>query len=44
MMYSILDSFYDSISELLNGNVNKSLILENWKFAMLVIDEMCDNG
>lgn len=41
---SVLNCFYDSISQILRKNVEKRIVLENLDIIMLAMDEICDGG
>jgi hypothetical protein len=44
MLVSLLNCFYDSLSQLLRKNVEKKYLLDNLDAVMLSLDEICDNG
>jgi len=44
MLMSVLNCLYDSISQILRKNVEKKTLCDNLDIAMLVMDEICDNG
>lgn len=44
MLMSVLNCLYDSISQILRKNVEKKTLCDNLDIAMLVLDEICDNG
>lgn len=41
---SVLNCFYDSVSQILRKNVEKRIVLENLDIVMLAMDEICDGG
>lgn len=44
ILVSVLNAIYDSFSTVLRKNVEKKALLENMDIAMLIIDEICDEG
>jgi len=44
MLASVLNCFYDSISEILRKNVEKRALLDNMDAIFLAADELCDGG
>mmetsp|Transcript_11031 Transcript_11031/g.30929 ORF Transcript_11031/g.30929 Transcript_11031/m.30929 type:complete len:175 (+) Transcript_11031:95-619(+) len=44
MLHTVLTTYYDAMAELLSYNVNKVTILENFDYALLVLDELVDGG
>lgn len=44
ILVAALNCLYDSISLILRKNVEKKALVENMDLAMLIIDEICDNG
>jgi len=44
MLMSVLNCLYDSMSQILRKNVEKKTLCDNLDIAMLVLDEICDNG
>ena len=44
ILVNVLQCFYDSISMVLRKNVEKKSLIDHMDSAMLVIDELCDNG
>ncbi len=44
ILVSVLNCFYDTISQLLKKNVEKRALLDNLDGAFLALDEICDNG
>lgn len=44
ILASALNCLYDSVSLVLRKNIEKKTLLENMDIAMLIIDEICDNG
>lgn len=41
---SVLNSMYDSISQILRKNVERRGVLDYLDIVMLAIDEICDGG
>lgn len=44
ILVSALNCLYDSISLVLRKNVEKKALIDDMDIAMLIIDEICDNG
>ncbi|VDO62828.1 unnamed protein product, partial [Onchocerca flexuosa] len=44
ILISALNCLYDSISLVLRKNVEKKALIDDMDIAMLIIDEICDNG
>lgn len=44
ILVSVLNCLYDAISSVLRKNVEKKALLENMDVAMLLLDEVCDDG
>eukprot|EP00884_Botryococcus_braunii_P010257 jgi/Botrbrau1/19232/Bobra.0077s0129.1 len=44
ILYQVLVAFYESISLLLRGAVEKKNVLENLDLVLLAMDEICDKG
>lgn len=44
ILMSVLQCFYDSISQILRKNVEKRTIFDNLEIVMLAMDEICDGG
>uniref|UniRef100_A0A0B7BAJ0 Coatomer subunit zeta n=1 Tax=Arion vulgaris TaxID=1028688 RepID=A0A0B7BAJ0_9EUPU len=44
ILASVLNAFYDSISQILRKNVEKRALLENLDAVFLAADELCDGG
>eukprot|EP01025_Chloroclados_australasicus_P003998 TRINITY_DN1095_c0_g2_i1.p1 TRINITY_DN1095_c0_g2~~TRINITY_DN1095_c0_g2_i1.p1 ORF type:complete len:215 (-),score=27.32 TRINITY_DN1095_c0_g2_i1:389-937(-) len=44
ILYAVLQAFYESVSTLLRGNVDKRSALENLDLIVLVMDEIIDGG
>ncbi|KAK6634405.1 Coatomer subunit zeta-1 [Polyplax serrata] len=44
ILMSVLNCFYDSVSQILRKNVEKRIVLENLDIVMLAMDEICDGG
>jgi len=44
MLMTVLNCLYDSISQVLRKNVEKRSLCENMDVAMLIMDEICDQG
>ncbi|KAL0267858.1 UNVERIFIED_CONTAM: hypothetical protein PYX00_010009 [Menopon gallinae] len=44
ILMSVLNCFYESISQILRKNVEKRIVLENLDIIMLAMDEICDGG
>lgn len=44
ILVAALNCLYDSISLILRKNVEKKALVENMDLAMLIMDEICDNG
>lgn len=44
VLISALNCLYDSISLVLRKNVEKKALIDDMDIAMLIIDEICDNG
>lgn len=44
ILVSVLNAFYDAISQLLRKNVEKSSLFDNLDGAMLILDEIVDRG
>lgn len=44
ILMSALNCLYDSVSLVLRKNVEKKTLLDNMDIAMLILDEICDNG
>lgn len=44
ILASVLNAFYDSISQILRKNVEKRALLDNLDAVFLAADELCDGG
>ncbi|XP_062519353.1 coatomer subunit zeta-1-like [Corticium candelabrum] len=44
LLVSVLSAFYDSVSQMLRKNVEKSALFDNLDGAMLILDEIVDRG
>ncbi|KAI6196638.1 Coatomer subunit zeta [Aphelenchoides besseyi] len=44
ILVSVLNALYDSFSTVLRRNVEKKALLDNMDVAMLIVDEICDDG
>lgn len=44
ILVAALNCLYDSISLVLRKNVEKKALVDNMDVAMLILDEICDNG
>ncbi|VDM19296.1 unnamed protein product [Wuchereria bancrofti] len=44
ILVSALNCLYDSVSLVLRKNVEKKALIDDMDIAMLIIDEICDNG
>lgn len=44
ILVSVLNCLYDSISLVLRKNMEKKALIDDMDIAMLIIDEICDNG
>ncbi|GFS01853.1 coatomer subunit zeta-1-like [Elysia marginata] len=44
ILSSVLNAFYDSISQILRKNVEKRALLDNLDAVFLAADELCDGG
>ncbi|VDM39229.1 unnamed protein product, partial [Toxocara canis] len=44
VLVAALNCLYDSVSMVLRKNVEKKALLDNMDIAMLILDEICDNG
>ncbi|CAH1775429.1 unnamed protein product [Owenia fusiformis] len=44
ILVSVLNAFYDAISQILRKNVEKRALLENLDATFLAMDEICDGG
>ncbi|VDN19488.1 unnamed protein product [Gongylonema pulchrum] len=44
ILVAALNCLYDSVSLVLRKNVEKKALVDNMDIAMLIIDEICDNG
>ncbi|KAL8618452.1 Coatomer subunit zeta-1 [Nucella lapillus] len=44
VLASVLNAFYDSISQILRKNVEKRALLDNMDAVFLAADEICDGG
>lgn len=44
ILVSALNCLYDSISLVLRKNVEKKALIDDMDIAMLIVDEICDNG
>ncbi|CAG5131215.1 unnamed protein product [Candidula unifasciata] len=44
ILASVLNAFYDSISQILRKNVEKRTLLDNMDAVFLAADELCDGG
>jgi len=44
ILASVLNAFYDSVSEILRKNVEKRALLDNLDAIFLASDELCDGG
>lgn len=41
---SVLNCYYDAVSQMLKKNVEKRALLDNLDGVFLALDEVCDNG
>jgi hypothetical protein len=44
ILASVLNAFYDSVSQILRKNVEKRALLDNMDAIFLCADEICDGG
>ena len=44
ILMSVLNCFYESVSQILRKNVEKRIVLDNLDIVMLAVDEICDGG
>ena len=44
ILSSVLNGFYDAVSQILRRNVEKRALLENLDSIFLAMDEICDGG
>mmetsp|Transcript_4878 Transcript_4878/g.5288 ORF Transcript_4878/g.5288 Transcript_4878/m.5288 type:complete len:175 (+) Transcript_4878:38-562(+) len=44
ILWSILNSYYDAISILLRGLIDKRMVLENLDYVLIALDELIDGG
>jgi hypothetical protein len=44
ILASVLNAFYDSVSQILRKNVEKRALLDNMDAIFLCVDEICDGG
>jgi hypothetical protein len=44
ILVSVLNCFYESISQIMRKHVEKKYLLENMDSAILAVDEICDGG
>ncbi|KAI6226219.1 Origin recognition complex subunit 2 [Aphelenchoides fujianensis] len=44
ILVSVLNALYESFSTVLRRNVEKKALLDNMDVAMLIVDEICDDG
>lgn len=44
ILVNVLNCLYDSVSVVLRKNVEKKALLDNIDIALLILDEICDDG